>query len=366
MGYLVVMGPPPSVPPRSGHSRDPVRDMPSGSEGHVPGSGRRRRISERARTGGTRLGERRSPRPLLLAAGIHVVVVAGLLQWLTFGHGVRSWFRFGDEPEREERLTWIETPTTPRSVADALAIEATPVAEPAQPLVPAAEPAAGAPARQGNPSVPVGDTVGGNRPGTGIGALDPQVRGMRPRYEDERVWRGFGGGDGTAGAGRVRGDRADGLDSIMASAIMAARDSLDSLARAQGRSGRAPGDWTTTDRNGNKWGWDQQGIRLGKVMIPNALLSLLPLNAATAANLSGNMSRMDADRRLAASREDIQRMSERTLGEAEFRRVLQEMEKRRDSDRRDRLRAPSASLAAPVATPSQVPGKSGGESRRDR
>jgi hypothetical protein len=136
----------------------------------------------------------------------------------------------------------------------------------------------------------------------------------------------------------------------MAGMLTAARDSLDSLNRAQGRGqyGRAGGDWTKTDKNGNKWGWDQQGIRLGKVMIPNALLALLPLNAATAAGMSANPAGMANAARINAGRSDILRMSERGMGEAEFKRIVKEMDKRRDAERRERLRAPSASLAAPL------------------
>ena len=88
-------------------------------------------------------------------------------------------------------------------------------------------------------------------------------------------------------------------------------------------------------------------------MIPNALLALLPLNAATAGRMSGNMTQMDAERRLAASRADIMRMSDRGMGEAEFRKIAHELRDRREKERRVRLKAPSATVAAPV--------KSGGD-----
>ena len=342
---------PPLPPPPSNDGTGPQRQqVPADGEGRVV----RPRLSARARAGGATRGERRSPKPLLIAVGVHVLAAAAVVQLLTLGYGIPSWMPFGDDNSlREERLTYVEPVKAPSAtVAETPRPVRTPTASPA---VPAAAPAA---SPEGSAPVPVmpaapRDTGRGAPPGNGIGAIDPNVRGIRPGYEDERVWRGFGGGGGggTGTGTGVRGDRADGLDSIMAGAISAARDSLDSLARAQGRYGRAPGDWTKTDKDGNKWGWDQQGIRLGKVMIPNALLSLLPLNSATAANMSGNMSRMEAERRLATSREDIQRMSERTMGETEFRRVVKEMDKRRDSERRERLRAPSASIAAPVKTP---------------
>lgn len=315
--------------------------------------GSRGRISARARQGGESGKRERSAGSVLFVVGLHIVVVVALAQWLTFGHGI-SWLKFpGGEDEHTERLTYVETPA-PQQVAELPAARPTVSPRPTAPRLPVEpEPAAapaGKPAGIATPA-PV-DTGRGAPPGVGVGLPDPEVRGVRPGYTDERVWRGMdGSGAGGSGAPDSRGDKAQGLDSIMARAIMASRDSVDSLARLQGRGGRAPGDWTTTDKSGNKWGWDQGGIRLGKVTIPNALLALLPLNSATAATMSGNMSRLDADRRMAASRADIQRMSERSLGEVEFKRVLSEMDKRRDTERRERLRAPSASLAAPVKTP---------------
>lgn len=296
---------------------------------------------------------RRTPRPrsssraFVVAAVLHVVVGAAFLQWMTLGRGIPSWLRDANESApKEERVTFVQPVPAERPDQS---VRPTPTNVSRRPTVALQV----GDERAGTPLPPRGsprDTgSAAPRGDNGIGAIDPNVRGIKPGYTDERVWRGTPGvGAYGVADGAVRGDRADKIDSIMAGVLTAARDSLDSLARAQGRTGRQPGDWTKTDRDGNRWGWDQQGIRLGKVTIPNALLALLPLNAATAANMSGNMSRMDADRRLAASRADIQRMSERGIGEAEFRRVVKEMDARRDSERRERLRAPSASIAAPV------------------
>lgn len=291
---------------------------------------------------------RTSPRAFAIAVGLHVVAVAVLVRVLTFGHGLPSWLDFGGPATpTEERLQYVATrPSSPE--------RASVVRRPPPPAeVRVQSPATGPVEDQaGSPRLPLAPRdTGSGAPAAGVGTLDPNLRGVRPGYTDERVWRGVPGGQGgTGGEGVATGDRADKLDSIMAGILTAARDSLDSIARAQGKYGRQPGDWTTTDKNGRKWGWDQQGIKLGKVVIPNALLALLPLNATTAASMSGNMARMDADRRIAASRADIQRMSERGIGEAEFRRVVKEMDARRDTERRERLRAPSASLAAPVKT----------------
>ncbi len=298
--------------------------------------------------------KQRASRAVLAAVGFHVVVGVVLVQMLTFGHGIPSWLRFGSpEQPLEERLTYVAPRQQPKPVAQVKPTTPTtttttttqqPVSAPVV-SVPQMVPAASAPRDTGS-----GAAVG-QGDGSGIGNGDPNVRGVRPGYFDGRVWRdpvvvgNAGGGGG--------GDRADNLDSIMGFMLTQAADSLDSLNRAQGRTGRKPGDWTKTGKNGDKWGWDQQGIRLGKVMIPNALLALLPLNAATAGRMSGNMSQMDADRRLAASRTDIMRMSERGLGDADFRRIANDLRDRRETERRSRLKAPSASVAAPL--------KSGGD-----
>jgi hypothetical protein len=293
----------------------------------------------------------RHSRSFAIAVALHVVVGAVVVQVLTFGHGLPAWMRFGGgERPTEERLTYVTPREQPRPVRPQASTETRRVAPSTAPTLPSSAPQAPMPTPAATAPRDTGSGIGvGQGAGNGVGEVDPNLRGVKPTYTDGRVWRGPVGGG--AGDGIRRGDRADNLDSIMAWAIMAAGDSLDSLARAQGKYGRAPGDWTKKGKNGEKWGWDQQGIRLGKVTIPNALLALLPLNAATAANMSGNMSRMDADRRLGAARADIARMSERGLGEAEFRKVVNMMNARRDVERRERLRAPSASVAAPVKTP---------------
>ena len=307
----------------------------------------------RARSGGAVREKQRVSRAVLLAVSVHLLVGVVMVQVLTFGHGIPAWLRFGStEQPLEERLTYVAPREQPEPVA---LVKPTLTATPTTQL-PVSAPVVSVPDVVSVPSAPR-DTgsaaaVGqgdGTGIGTGLGAGIPEVRGMRPGYFDGRVWRdpvvvGNGGGGG---------DRADNLDSIMGYVLTQARDSLDSLNRAQGRSGRAPGDWTKTGKNGEKWGWDQQGIRLGKVMIPNALLALLPLNAATAARMSGNMTQIEADRRLSTSRADIMRMSERGMGEADFRKIVNELRDRRETERRNRLKAPSATVAAPL--------KSGGD-----
>lgn len=316
----------------------------------IPPPRKRGGLSARARSGGAVREKQRGSRAVLIAVGFHLVVGIVLVQVLTFGHGIPAWLRFGsNEQPLEERLTYVAPREQPKPVAQ---VKPTPTTTTTT-RPPVTAPVVSGPVVVTPPSAPRDTGSGaavGQGDGSGIGAGDPNLRGIRPGYFDGRVWRdpvvvGNAGGGG--------GDRADNLDSIMGFVITQARDSLDSLNRAQGRTGRAPGDWTKTGKNGEKWGWDSQGIRLGKVMIPNALLALLPLNAATAGRMSGNMTQMDAERRLSASRADIMRMSERGMGDAEFRRIANDLRDRRETERRNRLKAPSATVAAPL--------KSGGD-----
>lgn len=332
-----------TLPP---HSNTTPPGAPNGStpNGSVEsGRGERAAVRERARIAGLPAAQKRSPKAVAVSIAVHVVLAIVFLRLITFGHGLSGFLDFGKTREQtEERVTYVTTEPPP--------VEAVTPASPSapQPVMP--------PRLQPNISVPVGvpaatppqavsparaDTGSGGRSdgtGNGVGEIDPNLKGVKPAYGDPRVWTGARG-NGVAPAR----DGIENLDSIIGFAITSARDSLDSLARAQGKYGRNPGDWTTRDKNGDKWGWDNAGIRLGKVVIPNALLSLLPLNAQ--ANMSGNYTSFERERRLGLARADILRMSERSMGEAEFRKLADELRERRERERRDRLKAPSAPTA---------------------
>ncbi len=335
----------------------PPRVPSSPERSDVPDSGtsraatdrrvRRRAISERARLGGSEK-PKKSPRAMAVSVLLHLGVATIMLQLLTFGHGLSSFLDFAKtKNQKEERITFVATdPPKPK-----ITVAVKPVTKP-QPSAPDFAPLLTAPSSvpQGTPTTTAArtDTGSGARPtgaGNGVGAVDPDLRGVKPDYNDPRIWQAPTGN--TVAPSRTGSER---LDSVMGYAIGMARDSLDSLARAQGKYDRKPGDWTKTDKNGNKWGWDGTGIRLGKMVIPNALLALLPMNAQK--GMSGNSIEFDRERRLALARTDIQRMSEQTLGDREFKQLASELRDRRERERRDRLKAPSATIApAPVVTP---------------
>jgi len=312
-------------------------------------------VSERARTGGQGTREPRSTKSLLISIGAHVVVGIALLQFLTFGHGLAGFLGLNKSAaDREERLTFLSKakPQPVEKPKVAPKPKVTESSDASRLRAPITGPELGVPAAAPPEPVAARPDTGSGAPGDkGVGALDPNLTGVKPGFTDVRVWRGSGGGGAGVAPGR---NGAEKLDSVMRWAITSAADSLDSLGRAQGRYGKKPGDWTKTTADGQKWGWDGTGIRLGKVVIPNALLGLLPLNAQR--GMSGNFTEMNRDRRLALAREDIMRNSERALGEQEFRKLVTELRDRRERERRDRLRAPDALVA---------PAKSGTPDNRD-
>jgi hypothetical protein len=288
--------------------------------------------------GGGAAPEGRPARAFWVSIGLHVAVGVVVLQLLTFGHGLYGFLdRLGAKEPIEERLTYVEPKPALPAPAATNPSPVQPTANRAVVTPPTTGPVVGpsTPAPVATSPADTGSSSGNAGTGGGIGAVDPNLRGAKPGYTDGRVWAGAEAG--APGKGRTGAQR---LDSVMASVLTMAADSLDSIARARGAYGRTPGDWTKTDKDGKKWGWDNAGIRLGKVTIPNALLSLLPLNAQV--GLSGNPAEYDRSRRLAAARADIQRYSTLGPGDAEFNKLKNELRQRRERERRDRLKAPTA------------------------
>ena len=104
---------------------------------------------------------------------------------------------------------------------------------------------------------------------------------------------------------------------------------FDSALYAAQHPARQPGDWTHTTADGQKWGWDPGGIRLGKFTIPNAVLAALPLRVGS------GMSPVDA-----RSREfmfnDIQQHAAQAVSEDEFRAAVRRIRERKEKERREK------------------------------
>jgi hypothetical protein len=143
------------------------------------------------------------------------------------------------------------------------------------------------------------------------------------------------------------------IDSVIGWAIASAADSLDSIARLYDVN-REPADWTKRMKNGEKWGWDKTGLRLGKYTVPNILLALLP--ASVQRNMGSNPIEASRARALLLARDDINRFSSLAMGEADFRKAVKETRQRKDREYQKRAKA----RAAENNKPAPIPPKSSG------
>jgi hypothetical protein len=280
----------------------------------------------------------RNPRAVAVALAAHLVLGIVLLRTLTFNTSFRSYFGFDPEPVVQEQLTFVETapepppertvtpppPRDPGILADRNAVSRGP--ELAPPDAPVAVP---------RRFVEAGDTVAGRV----RNAEQAAVVGVKPGG-DPRLWTTADVEDlqrrvrAVALGGGVPGARE--LDSVITYTLLAAKDSLDSLAVLQ-NWGPTTASWTKKDSKGGLWGMDEKGIRLGKVTIPSALLGFLPMGAQQA--MSGNPINAERQRRLAYAQSDIARFRQSGPGNDMFKMLVEELRERKDREREARRRA---------------------------
>jgi hypothetical protein len=110
---------------------------------------------------------------------------------------------------------------------------------------------------------------------------------------------------------------------------------FDSAKYAAEHPGRQPGDWTKTTADGEKWGWDPGGIRLGKFTIPNAVLAALPLK------IGSNQSPVEA-RNAAWMHNDLLNKVQSSISEDEFRAAVRRIRERKEKERREKEKTVTA------------------------
>ncbi|MFN2399645.1 MAG: hypothetical protein ABR543_13560, partial [Gemmatimonadaceae bacterium] len=222
---------------------------------------------------------RRPSGALIASIGIHILFGAALVSLLKLPYPLGSLF---DGPRREaipvERIGFLSIPRSDSAVAGQSGDDGRPTrrvpAPPPPPLTAPVETPTGIP----DPAPASPQPQSGSGPVVGRGGFAP---GITPSFSDPRVWTPLGP---LIGAPKTHAQR---LDSLLVAAIRRHQDSLAALAPG----GRAPGDWTV-ERNGKKYGIDQQKIYIGDVSIPTAVLALLPLN------VQGNPSQLEQQRTL--------------------------------------------------------------------
>lgn len=302
---------------------------------------------------GTRASDRTTPRTMFAAVAVHILVIAVLVRAVTLGHGLHDWFGFKPlSLTPQERVVYVQAekpkpkPPEPKPEPKPVVKESTaPVvaaAPPANAITPPAEvptidPALIAAGRGGD-STKVGTGVPRNL------GINPALIGLAPVNSDPRLW------DPTGVSINVPRTSQQLLDSVIGWAIVSAADSIDSVARLYDPN-RKPAEWVKRMKNGEKWGWDKTGLRLGKYTVPNALLALLP--AGLQKNMQSNPIEAQRNRALLFAREDIARFSAQTVGEADFRKALKEVRERKDREyqARSKKRAAEKSQSSPAPPP---------------
>jgi hypothetical protein len=108
---------------------------------------------------------------------------------------------------------------------------------------------------------------------------------------------------------------------------------------------RKPGDWTVKGEDGKVWGWDQQGIHLGKFTIPQALLALLPMNVSGRSPIDVRNANM--------IRSEVLENAQRAVTEDEFRAAVKRIRARKDKERQQRLLANGQDTLTRTSSPQQ-------------
>jgi hypothetical protein len=266
--------------------------------------------------------ERKSKTSIAISVAVHVVVIAALAA-ITFRVPLEGLFQH-QPPTPDQTIRYIRiAPEQPRVSGGTSAATASPARTTAATTTPFAP-----------RSIPVGipkpvppAVIVGTAPGS-PGHVDPVPslgRGVQPGIPDTRIAM-----DPMA-VGHLPKTDAQRADSAL-SAIYT--EYLDSVRVAQAHPGRAPGDWTWAGKDGSKWGWDPQGIHIGGITIPNAVLAALPLNIGP----TGNMNSLTDGRNQDYMRSAIQ-FNANAMSEDDFRAAVNRIRERVDRERQERLAA---------------------------
>lgn len=309
---------------------------------------------------GTKPTDRATPRTLIAAIAVHVIVIAILVRLVTLGHGLHDWFGLISSSDTiQERVTYVEPkkpePKPPEPKAEPKPVAKAPETQPTSPVAAPTSPTVSTEVTV-DPALIGAGRSGGDSSGTGAGkprdlGINPALVGVAPANSDPRVWAPTLGGINLPRTNQQM------LDSVIGWAIASAADSIDSIARLYDAN-RKPAEWVKRMKNGEKWGWDKTGLRLGKFTVPNALLALLPASAQR--GMQSNPIEAASSRAILLAREDINRFSSQAMGEADFRKALKELRARKDREYEARSKARAAENNKPKQTAAPPKAAGGG------
>jgi len=271
-------------------------------------------------------GERRDSAPrgpwsVATSIGVHIILVLVLIQLTVMP---AEWFVMltGTRSPPVERVGFLQLPQgdppsdAPRRGGNDIPLSPLPQISAPRPVAPLAAPT-GLPPIPSRPPRTAGEI--GTGPLVGGGG---ETRGVRPAYTDPRLW--------VRNAPTVTAPLSgvEKLDSAIAPIFRELADSM----RAAAASGRDPNDWTFRV-GGQKFGIDQQFIRLGPVSIPTAALAFLPLN------VQANPSAIERDRRLSQMRTEIMEQSMRAARDEDFQNAVKALRERKEREREEKKKA---------------------------
>jgi hypothetical protein len=267
--------------------------------------------------------QRRPSGSLLVSIALHIVLGAALLWVLSIPVPFKQWYERYRPTIPEEHITYVvprapaptaTAPTPGRSGGNGRPMtrhEAPPPPLTAPTRIPSTIP----------PAPPAGQNK--QEPGTGpVIGKGGATAGVTPSFGDPRLWLPPGAQSFPPKSPTER------LDSALASRIEAHRDSMAAIAAA---AGKKPGDWTF-EKNGKKYGIDQNKIYIGDHSIPTAILALLPLNSGT------NPIENQRERALNFQRNEIMEQAQRGMNEAEFRDAVKKIRERKEREHQAALK----------------------------
>ena len=258
--------------------------------------------------------EKRSKSSIAISIAIHAVVFAGLAT-ITFHYPLSEMFEAQPIKAVPVRYVALKPKPAPSTVTRRVPARAAAPALPAVTSIPTAVPAPAPPVSPSN------SAIGSGGAGTAV-AKDPGIGfGLRPGIPDGRL---------ATNPNAV--PRAPETETAKAERVLASyyQQYLDSARAAMNDPQRKPGDWSWGGKDGDKWGWDQNGIHVGGITIPNIVLAALPLNVGPT-----GPSPVDV-RANEFVRNDLAYQS-RLMSQDEFKAAVKRVRERVDRERRERM-----------------------------
>jgi hypothetical protein len=260
-------------------------------------------------------GPEQKTKSVAISIAIHVVVFMALAA-ITFHYPLELLFNH-QSPERIAPIRYVKlTPpvTKPAAGPRSTHVASRTVAMPQPSSIPVGVPAPTVPtAPIGVSTAPVADS------GHSVGI----AAGLRPGIPDGRLIT-------TPGSlGRLPETDAQKAERALTAIYDAYVDSVRNVAA---HAGREPGDWSWGGKDGDKWGWDKDGIHIGGISIPNAVLAALPLNIGPTGR---NMNALTDARSNAYMESDI-KFHSGMMSEDEFRSAVKSIRERVDRERAEK------------------------------